>query len=91
MEQDKNYNPRQILQALKKRGKNKIYAYTVEISIPVEYVLDMIQNRNNPAWTPPAKTPYSVTQSFDDLAEAEHYMTMSRLAGHDPRLIDNNE
>jgi len=91
MDKDPNYNPKEILRALKKRGKTKIYNYTVEVSMPVLYILDMIRNRNVVDWVAPVRPAYAVTQSFDELEEAEQYLAMSLLAGYNAKLVDNRE
>lgn len=81
MEKDKNYNPRDILRALKKRKTQRLeYEWQVQVHIPVETVLAMIQNRHNPEWRLP-KEPYTVSANFDTLAAAQEYALMVRLTG----------
>lgn len=81
---DNDYNPRDLLKALKsrhERNKSQPYEWRVHVHIPVEDVLDMVQNRNNPNWRKPTPEPYTVTANFETLAEAQEYAYMVRLRG----------
>jgi hypothetical protein len=89
MEKDKNYNPRDILKALKKRNAAPIiYEWRVQIHRPVEEILDMIQNRSNPDYQP-TKEPYAVTANFHTVDEAVAYAYMARLRGMRCEVINN--
>ena len=89
MEQDKNYNPREILKALKKRTRERMaYEWRVQIHRPVEEILDMIQNRHNPDYKS-SREPYTVTANFNSLLEAQEYAYMARLKGMQCAIMNN--
>ena len=86
-----DYNPYDILKALKSRAKERpVYEWRVHIHMPVEDVLDMVQNRHNPEWNAKRKNqPYTVTANFATLEEAEHYAYMCRLNGKNCSINNN--
>lgn len=87
----KEPNPRDILKSLKKRTKERsIYEWRVHIHMPVEDVLDMIQNRHNLEWQAKRKNqPYTVTANFATLDEAKEYAYMCRLNGRSCSINNN--
>lgn len=75
---------RDLLKALKaKRLQNKqaTYEWRVHVHKPVEEVLDIVRNRNNPNWVKPTAEPYTVTTNFSTIEEAQAYACMVRLRG----------
>lgn len=89
MEKDKNYNPRDILKALKKRSKTQVvYQWRVQINRPVGEILEIIQNRHNPDYLP-KKEPYAVTANFHTIDEAVSYAYMARLKGMTCAIMNN--
>lgn len=83
MELDKQQNPRDLLKILKQRQTQRMqYEWRVHVHLPVEDVLAMVQNRSNPEWQAQRrKEPYSDTENFATLIEAQKYAMMVRLAG----------
>lgn len=90
MEKDKNYNPRDILKALKKRNTAPtVYEWRVQMHLPVEKILQMIQNRGNPDFVAPEPQPYTVTANFHTVDEAVAYAYMARLKGMRCEIMNN--
>ena len=75
---------RDLLKALKVRklqNKQNAYEWRVHVHKPVEEILDIVQNRNNPNWVKPTPEPYTVTANFATIKEAQEYAYMVRLKG----------
>lgn len=90
MEED--YNPRDILKRIKtrqERNRTQPFEWRVQVHIPVEDVLSMVQNRNNPLWRKPTPEPYTVTANFDTLQQAQEYAYMVRLRGKACTITNN--
>lgn len=86
----KEYNPRDLLRALKKRTRERqVYEWRVQIHRPVEDILEMIQNRANPDYRAPEPRPYTVTANFTTLSEAQDYALMVRLNGLQCAITNN--
>lgn len=85
------YDPRELLKALQERTRERCaYEWRVHIHMPVEDVLDMVQNRYNAEWQAKRKNqPYTVTANFETLEEAEHYAYMVRLTGRRCSINNN--
>lgn len=82
MAKDKDYNPRDILKALKKpRDTTTIYEWRVQIHKPVDEILQMIRDRSDPNFKQPTPIPYTVTANFITIEEAVEYAYMVRLRG----------
>lgn len=88
---DNEYDPREILKALKQRTRERMtYEWRVHIHMPVEDVLDMVQNRHNKEWQAKRKQePYTVTSNFATLNEAQEYAYMVRLRGKSCSINNN--
>lgn len=86
-----DYNPRDILKALNQRVQERCqYEWRVHIHMPVEDVLDMVQNRYNAEWQAKRKNqPYTVTANFSTLDEAKEYAYMVRLTGRRCSINNN--
>ena len=90
MERDEEYNPQELLRALKKRTRERIaYQWRVQIHRPIEEILEIIQNRANPDYQAPPPEPYTVTANFNLLSEAADYACMVRLKGYQCSIMNN--
>jgi len=75
---------KRLFKALKKRRNKQqenTYEWRVHVHKPVDEILDIIRNKNNPEWVKPVPEPYTITSSFETLAEAQEYACMVRLKG----------
>lgn len=66
-----------------------VYEWRVQIHRPVEQILEIIQNRQNPDYKQPEPEPYTVTANFTTLEEARSYALLTRVRGFSCTITNN--
>jgi hypothetical protein len=65
------------------------YEWQVQVHRPVEQILAIIQNRQNPRYEPPVEEPYTVTANFTTLEEARSYALLVTIRGLNCTIRNN--
>lgn len=81
---------RRLLKRVNHRQRTQaVYEWRVQVHRPVEQILELIQNRNNPHYKPAPPEPYTVTANFTSLEEARSYALLARVRGISCTIINN--